>query len=281
MVCDMRCDQLLREISAVLRAAGIENAGNEARWLVCEICKLSVADILSGRMITEDKAGEVREAAARRAGHEPLQYILGSAPFGELELLVTPDVLIPRPETEVLVDLVSADLPPNGKVLDLGCGSGAIALLLAYRRHDAVVTAVDKSCAALKIAVKNAERYSLQTRVKFFESDLFSALDEAEKFDFIAANLPYVTFEEYAELDDEVRVYEPQMALTAADDGAELMLHAVKEAAHFLTADGRVIFEMSPHQTERIAAALKAENFKTEVIRDQFGKERFVYGCRR
>ena len=276
----MRCDHLLREISAALRAAGIENSDNEARWLLCESCDLSAADILCGRPLTEEQIDTVRRLAARRAGHEPLQYILGNAPFGELDLIVTPDVLIPRPETEVLVEFVSANLPANGRVLDIGCGSGAISLLLAYKRPDAVVTAVDKSCAALKIAMKNAEMYSLQNRVKFLESDLFSALDGEEKFDFIAANLPYVTFEEYAELADEVRVYEPQMALTADDDGAELMLRAVKEAANFLTADGKVIFEMSPHQTKRIAAALEAENFKTKIICDQFGKERFVSGCR-
>ena len=276
----MRGDHLLREISAALREAGIENSDNEARWLLCESCDLSAADILCGRPLTEEQTDTVRRLAARRAGHEPLQYILGSAPFGELDLIVTPDVLIPRPETEVLVEFVSANLPANGRVLDIGCGSGAISLLLAYRRPDAVVTAVDKSCAALKIAMKNAETYSLQNRVKFLESDLFSALDGEEKFDFIAANLPYVTFEEYAELADEVRVYEPQMALTADDDGAELMLRAVKEAANFLTAAGQVIFEMSPHQTKRIAAALEAENFETKIICDQFGKERFVSGCR-
>ena len=277
----MRCDQLLRETAAALRAAGIENSDNEARWLLCESCDFSAADILSGRQMTEEQLDTVRRAAARRAGHEPLQYILGNAPFGELDLIVTPEVLIPRPETEVLVEFITANLPANGRVLDIGCGSGAISLLLAYRRHDAVVTAVDKSCAALKIAMKNAELYSLQNRVKFLESDLFSALDDAEKFDFIAANLPYVTFDEYAELDDEVRIYEPEMALTAADDGAELMLRSVKELPRFTTESGKCIFEMSPHQTQRVAAALEAENFQTEIICDQFGKERFVYGCRR
>ena len=216
---------------------------------------------------------------SRRCNREPLQYILGNAPFGELELKVTPAVLIPRCETEVLVDHAVKHLPENGKLLDVGCGSGAISLLAAYRRRDIAVTALDKSPEALAVAGENARLLDLSSRVKFHESDLLSALTE-EKFDVIAANLPYVTFDEYAELAPEVRSFEPQLALTAPDEGMALIFGLIRTAPRFLVPGGSIVLEMSPHQTVRAESALKENGFsEVEIFADQFGKMRFVAAC--
>ena len=172
-------------------------------------------------------------------------------------------------------------VPENGSVLDLGTGSGAIALALAYERPDAVVTAVDISPGALAIALHNAEKLDL-TRVRFLESDLFAAL-EGETFDLIAANLPYVTDEEYDELEPEVRIHEPRLALTAPDSGFALISRAAEEAPRYLNPGGSVIFELSPAQVPRLATQLARSGAFEEIIskQDYTRRERFVTARRK
>ena len=249
-----------KDIEKILKDAGISNFRQEARW----ICAESVSP---------------ESAARQRASGEPLQYVLGNAPFRELTLDVDRRVLIPRPETESLVDWVLRHLPENGKLLDLGCGSGAIALSVAYERRDADVTAVDLSPDALDVARHNAQKYALDTRVKFFHSDLFSALPGV-KFDLIAANLPYVTEEEYPDLDPEVRDFEPFMALVAPDAGMFLMLKTIYGLDEHLNLPGAVIFELSPPQAVPISEALTARGFNAEILPDLCGRNRFVCGTK-
>ncbi len=259
----MEKSNIISEITARLAAGGIINAANEARWLV-----------------EESSSGEMLDAGVkRRLAGEPLQYILGNAQFRYLTLDVDKRVLIPRPETELLVDYVLKKLPPNGRLLDLGCGSGAIALSAAYERKDISVTAVDLSMDALLLAKKNAEKNHLSGRVDFIHSDLFSAV-ESQKFDVIAANLPYVTEEEYPLLDAEVRDYEPRMALVAPDNGLEIILRAAEQLPEYLNERGAVIFELSPPQAETVRAALERQNFQAEIICDLCQRERFVAGER-
>lgn len=253
----------LKEIEKILQEAAISNFRREAGWIKAESAT----------------ASDALRAAKRRASGEPLQYVLGNAPFRDLILDVDPRVLIPRPETESLVDWALHHLPKNGRVLDIGCGSGAIALSIAFERVDADVTAVDLSPDALAVAGHNARKYALDTRVKFMQSDLFSALP-GERFDLITANLPYVTEEEYPQLDPEVRDFEPYMALVAPDAGLQLILKVISKLDGHLTTPGAVIFELSPPQAERIHRELESHGFAAETVKDLCGRDRFVCGTK-
>ena len=272
----MNCLELQNECAAALERAGIENFRNESRWIVQETLQLSSAALYSSAPIPEEQIFRIRQLCSRRCQHEPLQYILGSAPFAELELKVDPNVLIPRSETVCLVEYILDKLPHSGTLLDVGCGSGAIALLAASRRKDITVTAVDKSQGALKTAQDNAVMLGVSSQVKFVESDLLDQLP-MQQFDVIAANLPYVTFDEYALLADDVRLFEPEMALTAPDDGMALISSLIISAPEYLNHGGLLALEMSPPQTARAAGELTARGFvQPEIFADQFEKKRFV-----
>lgn len=253
-------DDLTGRVYAVLKDAGVENCSQEARWIV------------------EDAADEVcaLNYARRRADGEPLQYILGTAPFRDLMLYVDHRVLIPRPETESLVQWIIDHAPENASVLDLGTGSGAIILAALTERSDLSGTAVDISYDALAVAQKNAGLCHTD-RIEFLQSDLFSAL-AGRRFDIVAANLPYVTEEEYPLLDREVRCYEPVLALTAPDNGLALIMKTIRELAGYLRPGGKAIFELSPPQAEIAAKALADAGFKSSIIKDLCGRNRFVTG---
>ena len=268
--------ELYNESVAALKSAEIENSGNEARWLVLETLGIPASKLFSGETVSPEQVDLIRSLCTRRCQHEPLQYLLGSAPFGEIELEVTPAVLIPRCETEVLVGYALEHLAHNGSMLDVGCGSGAIGILAACRRPDISVTALDKSPEALKVAEKNAHTLGVFRRMKFLESDLLSALDD-QKFDLVAANLPYVTFDEYETLAPEVKNHEPQMALTAPDEGMELIDRLIDSVSVCMKKNAVLVLEMSPHQTARAERKLLECGFeKISVFADQFGKMRFV-----
>ena len=272
----MNYNELYNECAGALKDAGVGNFSNEARWLVLEPFQLSGAVLFSGAAVPPEQLTRVRELCSRRCRREPLQYLLGSAPFGELELAVSPAVLIPRSETICLVEYALKHIPYSGSMLDVGCGSGAIALLAAYRRPDIRVTALDKSPEALEVAKFNADSLKLENFPEFLESDLLSAVPD-RRFDLIAANLPYVTFEEYEHLEPEVRVYEPELALTAPDDGMALISRLISDAPGALNPGGTIVLEMSPHQTPRAVAELTASGCeKITVFADQYGKMRFV-----
>ena len=257
---DRMMNSTLRTVAAILEAAGIENHGQEARW----ICEDAASD------------GDALRIARRRADGEPLQYLLGTAPFRDLMLKVDPRALIPRPETELLAGWLIRHAPPRGSILDLGCGSGAIALAVASERPDLSVTAADISRDALDLAMENAESCRI-TGVEFILSDLFSALDR-RKFSLIGANLPYVSPAEYPDLPDEVRRFEPKLALTAPEAGFALIRQTIADAPRHLLPGGGIILELSPPQASEAVELLAANGFEPSVIRDLCGRDRFAAG---
>ena len=271
--------ELRRELREEFTAAGIESAGVDADILISELAGIGRGELFlrSDEEVPSDVERQIRSLATRRAQREPLQYLLGYAYFMEIRLDVSPEVLIPRPETERLVEWVVEQLPRNGTLLDLGTGSGAIALAAAYERPDINVTAVDVSADALAIAMHNAGQLGLSQRVRFVESNLLDAL-EKERFDLIAANLPYVTDEEFATLEPEVRCHEPRLALTAADAGFELIRRAALAAPRFLKPGGSVIFELAPAQAPRLAQLLADSGAycRIAVLKDYTHRERFI-----
>lgn len=268
---------LQKELTKLFTQAGIVSAAVDSELLITELAGISRPEIFlyANELIPVELEQQIRELARRRANREPLQYLLKVAYFRDLKLEVTPAVLIPRPETELLVDYAIKYLPVGGSMLDLGTGSGAIALSMATERPDAQITAVDISLEALEVARRNA--ITCQCKVRFLHSNLFAEL-EGERFDLIGANLPYVSPEEYTQLEPEVRLFEPALALTAADNGFQLIERAAEGLVDHLNPGGRAIFELSPTLAPRLTEALdKTGAFDlVEVLKDYNQRDRFV-----
>ena len=268
-----------RPVVETLRRAGSETPEAEARLLLGGLFSLPCAEVsVSEHALDPDEEELLDDALRRRLAHEPVQYILSKAYFYDLELEVTPAVLIPRPETEILVERAVKMLPEHGKLLDLGTGSGAIALAAAHARPDVQVTALDISQTALEVAERNRARLGC-ANVEFELSDLCSALAPDERFDVAVANLPYVPEGDRPLLAPEVAEHEPETALFVPGNGAALMLRAIRELAPHLVPGGEAIFELDPRQAPEICRAFAAAGFiDIATLRDLVGKERFVTG---
>jgi release factor glutamine methyltransferase len=257
-----------------LGAAGIEDPRLDAELLLCEATGWDRA------YLAANPDAEIAPAAARRFGEtvrrrlrrEPVAYILGRRGFRQIELAVDPRVLIPRPETELLVEL-ALELEPS-RVLDIGTGSGAIALAVADELPGCAVTATDTSAAALEVARANAERLGLAGRVEFVEGTL---PPEPDGFDLVLANLPYVSEAEWGGLEPEVTEWEPREALLAGLDGLDAiraLLDAQPEAE-------RLALEIGEGQVDAVTELMREGGFSTiEARKDLAGIERVVVGRR-
>ena len=203
---------------------------------------------------------------------EPLAYLLGSAEFWSLTLKVTPDVLIPRPETELLVEQALSRFPEKSTihVLELGTGSGTISIALKKERPHWKITATDKSSAALAIAKHNAETH--QTDIEFVESDWFQSV-ERQEFDLILSNPPYIA-EDDPHLLGEIR-YEPQMALQSGNDGLRDLRFIIQHAQEHLITDGILLLEHGYDQGLAVQQLLKKQGYQTvQTLKDIFGNDR-------
>jgi release factor glutamine methyltransferase len=204
----------------------------------------------------------------RRLANEPIQYITGEQEFYGLALRVTPAVLIPRPETEQLVEAVIAEMKQSEldstqplRILDVGTGSGAIAIALAFHLPHARFTAVDLSAAALEVAASNAARHGLADRIRFVASDLLDALPPGElPFDVIVSNPPYVPTADHASLHPQVRDHEPAAALFAGPDGLDIYRRLIPQARAALRPNGLLALEIGHGQREAVAALLAGWN---------------------
>ena len=204
--------------------------------------------------LTTKEQSRAGSLVARRVRHEPLAYILGYKEFYGRIFTVSPDVLIPRPETEVIIDDILSLAMPTSKVLDVGTGSGCIAITLAKELPNAAITGVDISAKAIKIAQKNAQ--SLSANVNFFSSNL---LEKTAKYDIIVANLPYVD-KKWDWLGPEL-AFEPQNALFASDDGLALIKELVQQAPDHLNKNGLLFLEADPSQHEDITDFAQKHGF--------------------
>ncbi len=220
---------------------------------------------------------KIRALVQRRAKGEPVAYLIGEREFWSLAFKVSSAVLIPRPDTEVLVE-VALDAVRNVSapaICDVGTGSGCIAVALASERKDASVTAVDRSAAALAIAAENVTRHSLNERITLVESDLLASIQGP--FDLLVANLPYVPDGEATKLMREVRDHEPKEALFSGADGLTLIRRLVADAGRVLKPGATVALEGGYDQLPRMAALLSESGFGSPAIRrDYAGHERVV-----
>ena len=230
------------------------------------------------RPLTEAELEKIRPFVKRRGAREPLQYIMGETEFSGLKLKVDRRALIPRPETERLIELVVEKMPaPLATVLDLGTGSGAIALALAKAWPEAAVTAVDKSAEALALAGENAVACGLEGRVKFIQSDWFAAIPAEARFRLIIANPPYLSDEETAATATEVKDFEPRAALSAGPDGAADLNRIIKAANAYLSDGGLLACETGIAQHAALAALATAQGYaRVESLRDLTGRDRYL-----
>jgi len=207
------------------------------------------------RVLTERELAAVRELVKRRGAREPLQYLIGSTNFCGLELQVSPAVLIPRPETELLAERAWSFLvtrPAPVSALDYGTGSGCLAIALATHCPAAVVHAVDISAAALAVARANAGRHGVVNRICFHEGDGFAALPAGARFDLILSNPPYIPTGQIATLQPEVRDHEPCVALDGGPDGLDFIRKLAAEARHWLRPGGQLMLEFGDGQAEAV-----------------------------
>jgi release factor glutamine methyltransferase len=240
-----------------LTSRGVENARLEAEWLLCAATGLDrVGLYLNFEKPLDDKElSAYRALVARRGRREPLQHILGTQEFCGLNFEVTSDVLIPRHDTETLVDEALARMPGARTVLDIGTGSGCIAVVLAARLPGASVTAVDISEAALTVARRNAERNGVA--IEFIEGSLLDPLT-GRQFDLIVSNPPYIPSSEIEALQPEVRDFDPRGALDGGLDGLEIYRRLIPSAVTALTRGGWLLLEVGAGQADDVSLLLSS-----------------------
>jgi release factor glutamine methyltransferase len=274
--------EIIKRTAEFLSGKGVESARLNAELLIGHALgrKRMQLYLEFERPLTEPELEKIRPLVRRRAQREPLQYIVGETEFFGLKLKVDRRALIPRPETEYLVELVvAACATAPGRILDLGTGSGALALALAKTFPDAKVVATDFSQEALALARENAESSGLAERVTWLESNWFAAVP-SERFDLIVSNPPYLSSEETAQTSPEVRGFEPVHALTGKDDGAGDLLKIISEAPRFLAPAGLLALETGIGQHAHLLASLGNAGFtRCESKRDLTGRDRYVFGA--
>ncbi len=225
--------------------------------------------------VTEEEKKFVEEIYKKLAAHIPAQYIIGHTDFFGMQLKVDERVLIPRPETEELVELILAENPKeNLKVLDIGTGSGAIALALAKNRPDWSVTAADISQEALQLASENAKNQNLN--IFFKKSDCFAEI--SEKYDIIVSNPPYISREDESEVGLNVLHSEPHLALFADEDGLAIYRRIAEDAKDYLTDGGKIYLEIGYKQGQSVPALFRKHlpEKRLRTLKDQFGQDRMV-----
>lgn len=274
----MTIREAIRAGAERLAAAGVPNAAYDAQQMLAHVLG---EDALMMRMqgmrpLDETHAAAYEALLARREKREPMQYILGETGFMGLVFHVEPGVLCPRPDTEILCEEALRHIRPGMRVLDIGTGSGALAVAIKKHAPESDVTAVDVSDTALTIAAGNAKRNG--AAVRFVKSDCFSAL-EGETFDVIVSNPPYISSEEMCALMPEVRM-EPELALFGGEDGLDFYRRISREAAGRLRKGGALLFEIGWQQKDDVSALLEEHIGTPHALRDYGDNWRVVYAVK-
>jgi release factor glutamine methyltransferase len=270
----------LRDAATRLTAARIVSAGLDAEILLAFALGIERGRVyMNGdRALVGAALARFRALVSRRADGEPVSYIIGRREFWSLDFIVTPAVLTPRPETELLVEaalkLVAANSSP--RILELGTGSGAIAVALAKEIPGAQIVATDISTDALKVARENARRHGVENRISFVAGDLFDAVAQMT-FDAIASNPPYIRDADIAALPRDVRGFEPLISLDGGADGMDFYRRIAREAPRYLNARGFIAVEIGAGMGEEVARRFAEAGFDgVRVEKDLAGLERVV-----
>jgi len=262
------------------RRSGIEAARLEAEILLSHVLRADRLELYlqPERVLTDPERLDFKKLIQQRHEGTPLQYLIGEVEFLGCRLKVSPVALIPRPETEELVERIVKDFFGSpifpARILDLGTGTGAIAIALARAFQHAQILAVDLSERALGLASENARANGVEARVRFLQSDWYENVSGV--FDLIVSNPPYIPREELEHLQTEVK-REPVIALDGGPSGLEAIAHIVSRSVEFLRPQGRLYLEMGDTQASRVRELIEqTETFHLDILRDIAGKERFV-----
>lgn len=261
-----------------LQKAGITDAELDARLLLEFICHTDRNALYAhgDQEIEDEKMHDFLQLIEKRAAHIPLQHLTGEQNFMGLDFLVNEHVLIPRQDTEILVEEIMRDLHDGIRILDMCTGSGCILLSLLHYSNDCSGVGVDVSEDALAVARQNADRLAEKQAV-FIQSDLFEKVEGS--FDLIVSNPPYIISQEIAGLMPEVREHEPHLALDGKDDGLHFYREIIKGAMPHLKRGGQLFFEIGYDQGEAVQALLAANGYtEIAVVKDYAGLDRVVYG---
>ena len=277
--------QAIAESRRVLGQAGIESAEQEVLWIVQHVLRLPAHHVVidRDRLLASTELADVKGLIQRRVGREPLQYILGTQEFCGLEFHVNPAVLIPRPETELLVEYVAQRISSEqpATIVDVCTGSGCIAVAIARQRPRARLIATDLSSRSLDVARQNAARHSVGERMIWLEGNLLGALAGQRlegQVDVIVSNPPYIAEADWATLQPEVRLFEPRGALVAGPKGTELHERLLQEAGRYLSPGGALILEVGAGQARtirQIVEQISGYRFH-RLVYDEAGLERVV-----
>ena len=267
-----------------LEKKGIESPRLNAELLLAEVLNLKRMELYLqfDRPLSEEEKNAYRTFLKLRGEKKPLQQILGHTEFMGEMFIVSSDVLIPRPETELLVEKIANDFPNfTGKILDIGTGSGNIAIMLAKLLPDAEIFALDISPKALEIAQENEMKILSENKINFSRADVFSdeifSNGENNKFEIIVSNPPYISKEEFEKLQAEVKDYEPRTALTDERDGLSFYERIAELGTQLLVPNGKIYFELGAGLSEKVKEILTRNNYATiEIIKDYAGIDRII-----
>ena len=268
--------QSLTYLITLFQANKLENPAAESHFLISQVTGIPQLELNLHleRLLTDDEIALIIQCAARRAKHEPFQYIFGESCFWGFDFLVNRDVLIPRKETELLVERIVED--NKGRritLLDIGTGSGVIAITIAKLCPDWMIEASDVSYNALLIAQQNALR--LNAQITFYKSDLFEVIHR--RYDIIVSNPPYIPLNEYNELSPEVTKFEPQIALLAEEEGLLYYRKILENGAEHLNPEGVIYFEIGYNQGERVRKLAEQFNYRVvDIYKDYQHFDRIV-----
>jgi release factor glutamine methyltransferase len=265
--------KLLNWVSQYLTDKAIDSPRLSAELLLSHVLGLKRIELYTqyNKPVAGQELEKLRELVKRAGGHEPIAYLVGKTEFYSMEIIVTPDCMIPRPETELLVQRAIEFLRTRSGtqfVCDLCTGSGCIAVAVAKNYPNARIIATDICDAALAVAAKNIEKHQLQDKIKLLSGDLFDPIIpqlDVGKFDLIVCNPPYVSSSEYEKLDTNVKDYEPRLALFAGDDGMDIYRRIMEKVDQFLKSDAALIIEIGYGQGQAVKEMLEQTGSFSEI----------------
>lgn len=276
--------EAIRLSTEYLEKKKIDSPRINAELLLAHIigCKRLDLYLAFDRPLTEPELNIYRGLIKRRASYEPLQYIIGTVEFYGLVFKVTPSVLIPRPETELLVENIIKELSDKEQlnILEIGCGSGNIAISLAYHLKQAQIITTDISDAALNLAKENSQKLGVAERISFIRHNILTDdLLRFSMFDLVVSNPPYVSLQSYSSLQKEILDFEPRLAVTDESDGLTFYRIISEKVSGNIKKGGKLFFEISHGQCDDVKSIMTKNNFsKIEVIKDYQNIERIVFG---
>ena len=274
--------EVIQKSAEFLEKRGVDSPRLQAELLLAHVLKLPRMKLYLNfdRTLTDSEADAARELVQRRGRREPLQHIVGSTSFCGFEIAVSRQVLVPRPETELLAEMgwefLSKINPQPASALDFGTGSGCIAITLAAKCPSARIVALDVSPEALAQAERNARQSGVTERIEFRHGDGLAALPPEDHFDLIISNPPYIPSGEIALLEPEVREFDPHGALDGGADGLDFYRRLAREAAEFLKPDGKLMLEFGDGQADALKRIFDEQMWIVESVRADYSQRQRI-----